>query len=99
MYRVYASVRRPDYRLVTRKSAPLPSWARTEAWRLLAERQDVGGRIREHCDRYGFYVSAEICALGPGRAVRLVTQLAEAARTVLRSRPGHGRGHEGARPT
>lgn len=85
MYEVYASVRRPDYRLVRKKSAPLPAWVRMEAWRLLAEHRDVGGRIREHCDRYGFYVSAEIAALEPGRAVWLVAQLVEAARIALRS--------------
>ncbi len=59
MYEFYVSVQSPDYRLVKRKSAPLPSRARPDAWQLLTECSDVSDLIREHCERHSFYISAE----------------------------------------
>ena len=85
MYQVYASIRGTDYRLVKPKSAPLPSWAYPDAWRLLTERSDVGERVRKHCEKYGFYVSAELFPHEHGPAARLMTPLAEALRTAPRS--------------
>ena len=84
MFQVYASIRRPEYRLVKRTSAPLPSWADPDAWRLLTERDDVSAQIREHCDRYGFYVSAKLFPLEPASTARLMAALAAAVRTAQR---------------
>jgi hypothetical protein len=56
LYKFFAHVRHPSYRLVTDADAPFPNGASQDEWRLTRTREtgDVNAEVRETVDQHGY---------------------------------------------